>query len=136
MSSAPIEIVAAVIRDGEGRVLVVRKRGTAPFLQPGGKREAGEDDIAALAREIHEELGCDVIADSVVLAGEFRAPAANEQGRDVVAQVYRLAVEGEPRARAEIDAIAWVDPTAPGDIVLAPLTRDIVLPMLARADAA
>jgi 8-oxo-dGTP diphosphatase len=41
-----IEIVAALIRDGAGRMLLVRKRGTA-FMQPGGKSDPGEDDITA-----------------------------------------------------------------------------------------
>jgi hypothetical protein len=31
-----IEIVAALIRDGAGRMLLVRKRGTTAFMQPGG----------------------------------------------------------------------------------------------------
>jgi hypothetical protein len=31
-----IQIVAALIRDGAGRVLLVRKRGTTAFMQPGG----------------------------------------------------------------------------------------------------
>ncbi len=47
-----IRIVAAVIRDDAGRVLLVRKRGTKAFMQPGGKLDAGEDDITALSREI------------------------------------------------------------------------------------
>jgi 8-oxo-dGTP diphosphatase len=42
-----ISVVAALIRDGDGRVLLVRKRGTAAFMQPGGKRDAGETDVAA-----------------------------------------------------------------------------------------
>jgi 8-oxo-dGTP pyrophosphatase MutT (NUDIX family) len=41
-----INIVAALIIDGAGRVLLVRKRGTDAFMQPGGKRDAGEDDVA------------------------------------------------------------------------------------------
>ena len=53
-----IKIVAALIRDHSGRVLLVRKRGTKAFMQPGGKLDAGEDDITALSREISEELGC------------------------------------------------------------------------------
>ena len=56
--SRTIKVVAALIRDDEGRVLLVRKRGTQAFMQPGGKLDAGEDDIAALSREISEELGC------------------------------------------------------------------------------
>jgi 8-oxo-dGTP diphosphatase len=45
-----ISVVAALIRDADGRVLLVRKRGTSAFMQPGGKRDAGENDVAALSR--------------------------------------------------------------------------------------
>ena len=48
MVTGTIEIVAALIRDDAGQVLLVRKRGTTAFMQPGGKRDSGEDDIAAL----------------------------------------------------------------------------------------
>ncbi|HEX3283446.1 MAG TPA: hypothetical protein VHT50_02015 [Mycobacterium sp.] len=38
MNSEPvIRVAAAVIRDARGRMLVVRKRRTAAFMQPGGK---------------------------------------------------------------------------------------------------
>jgi 8-oxo-dGTP diphosphatase len=57
LSDRTISVVAALIRDGDGRVLLVRKRGTSVFMQPGGKRDAGESDVAALA-QIDEELGC------------------------------------------------------------------------------
>jgi hypothetical protein len=35
-----------------------------------------------------------------------------------------------PRPAAEIVELAWVDPTAPGDLELAPLTRHTVLAMV------
>ena len=47
MSNNVISVVAALIRDEDGRVLLVRKRGTAAFMQPGGKRDPGESDIAS-----------------------------------------------------------------------------------------
>jgi 8-oxo-dGTP diphosphatase len=128
----PIEIVAALIRDSEGRALLVRKRGTSAFMQPGGKRDAGESDEAALAREIDEELGCRVIADSVRHIGEFICAAANEPGRDVKAVVYAVDVTGDIRPAAEIDEIIWVDPARPGAYPLAPLTRDHILPLAVR----
>jgi len=128
-----IDIVAALIRDPHGRVLVVRKRGTAAFMQPGGKRHAGENDAGALARELNEELGCDVVAGSARLLGAFEAPAANEPGWRVRAAVYSVDVAGAIAARAEIDEIAWVDPAKPLGLHLAPLTRDHVLPLVAAA---
>lgn len=58
-----IEVVAAVISDGEGRVFATQRgygeyRGKWEF--PGGKIEAGETPEQALRREIREELGAQV----------------------------------------------------------------------------
>ena len=125
-----IDIVTAVIRDETGRMLVVRKRGTAIFMKPGGKREPGEDDLTALARELDEEIGCRLVA--ATLLGAFEAPAANEPGFTVRAATYLAEVEGQIEARAEIEELAWIEPAAPGDIVLAPLMRVV----LARLTAA
>jgi 8-oxo-dGTP diphosphatase len=127
--SEPIRIVAALIRDEDGRVLLVRKRGTRAFMQPGGKRDPGEDDVTALAREIDEELGCRVLPDSVSRLGVFECQAANEPERRVHAAVYAAAVVGAVAPRAEIEEAVWINPSAPGDIALAPLTRDHVLPL-------
>ena len=124
-----IDIVTAVIRDDAGRMLVVRKRGTAIFMKPGGKREPGEDDLTALARELDEELGSRLV--SATLLGAFEAPAANEPGFTVRAATYLATVEGEIAARAEIAELAWIDPAAPGDIVLAPLMRGVLAALLA-----
>jgi 8-oxo-dGTP diphosphatase len=117
--SAPIRIVAALIRDEQGRVLLVRKRGTAAFMQPGGKRDPGEDDVTALARELDEELGCRALPETFAALGTFECVAANEPDRRVNAAVYRVDVTGAIAARAEIDEIVWVDPAAPPDIALA-----------------
>ena len=129
--SSTIKVVAALIRDGAGRVLLVRKRGTSAFMQPGGKRDPGEDDIAALSREIAEELGCRVVRDSIRPLGAFDAPAANEPGWRVQASLYGIEVIGDIMPSREIDETIWIDPAAPPDIALAPLTRDHVLPLAA-----
>ncbi len=50
-----IGVAAAVILRTDGRALLVRKRGTAAFMQPGGKIEPGESLSAALPRELVEE---------------------------------------------------------------------------------
>ena len=129
MDAATIKVVAALIRDDTGRVLLVRKRGTAMFMQPGGKRDPGEDDVAALSREIAEELGCALVPASVRPLGEFDAVAANEPGFRVRANLYGVDVTGDIMPSQEIDEAIWVDPAAPPDIHLAPLTRDHVLPL-------
>jgi 8-oxo-dGTP diphosphatase len=132
MSARFIEVVAALVRDEFGRVLLVRKRGTAAFMQPGGKREPGESDVAALTREIEEELGCTVADGSAQHLGAFEADAANEPGFRVRAAVYAVRVNGAIAPGAEIEAMEWVDPHAPPPLHLAPLTRDHVLPLAVR----
>ena len=132
METDAIKVVAALIRDAAGRVLLVRKRGTKAFMQPGGKRDPGEDDIAALARELAEELGCCLVRDTIEALGEFDAVAANEPGRRVHASLYEVDVSGEFTPNREIDAMIWVDPAMPSDLHLAPLTRDHILPLARR----
>jgi 8-oxo-dGTP diphosphatase len=129
MDNGTIKIVAALICDDAGRVLLVRKRGTTAFMQPGGKRDPGEDDAAALSREIAEELGCSVVLASVRPLGEFDAIAANEPGWRVQASLYGIDVIGDIAPSREIDETIWIDPAAPPDIPLAPLTRKHVLPL-------
>jgi 8-oxo-dGTP diphosphatase len=123
-ASKVIDIVTGVIRDTDGRMLVVRKRGTAIFMKPGGKRDAGEDDLTTLARELEEELGCRLV--SAELLGRFEAPAANEPDHTVRAATYLAEVEGEIAVRAEIEEMAWIDVRTPGDIRLAPLMRVVL----------
>jgi len=62
MSSVPItEVAAAVLTQPDGRVLLARRpagKAYAGYWEfPGGKVEPGESLDAALARELHEELG-------------------------------------------------------------------------------
>lgn len=133
VSAGLISIVAAVIRDDRGRVLLVRKQGAAVFQQPGGKPEPHDaDDLATLARELQEELGCRVLPGSVRHLCHASAPAANEPGFTVVAEVYLVQVDGVPRAAGEIAELCWVDPAAPGALPIARLSREHVLPVCAR----
>lgn len=128
MSDTPIPIAAAIISNEAGHVLVVRKRGSSVFMQPGGKIEPNETPVAALARELQEEIGLTVAADKLVYLGKFRAEAANEHGREVEADVFEVALTGAVAARAEIEEIRWVDPFAP-NLPLAILSRDHIMPV-------
>jgi 8-oxo-dGTP pyrophosphatase MutT (NUDIX family) len=131
MDSRPvIRVVAAVIVDADGRVLLVRKRGTTAFMQPGGKIDAGEIAVEALQREIAEELGLVVPVSAIRPLWRHIAEAANEPGHVVDAELFMVSVQGQPLAAAEIDEIAWIDPATPGDIELAPLTREAVFALL------
>ncbi len=137
MSTAPaIEIVTAVITRGDGQVLVVRKQGSTSFIQPGGKREPGEDALATLARELHEELGVQMVAGSAQRLGLFEDNAVNESGRRVRGDAFLVQVEGTPQVRAEIAELAWIPLQPPHGVTLAPLSQHHILPAAVAALAA
>jgi uncharacterized protein (TIGR00730 family) len=129
-SSPPtIRIVAALIQDKANRVLLVRKKGTRAFMQPGGKLLPSELPLAALDREVREELGCAVRPGSQLFLGTFTAEAANERGCIVEAELYRVELLGSVNAGAEIEEAIWIDPGRPCQLELAPLTREAVWPL-------
>lgn len=129
-----IEVVGAVIRDDAGRLLTVRKRGATRFMLPGGKREPGEDDLTALARELTEELG--VVLRSADLLGRFEATAANEADATVRSHAYVVTVEGAITIQAEIEELLWINPALPPDVPIAPLLLGQILPALTAPQAA
>ena len=128
VSSRTIRIAAALLIAGDGRTLLVRKRGTEAFMQPGGKIEAHEQPLQALVRELQEELGLIVDPAQASYLGVFAAPAANEPGFTVEAEVFLMPIEQAVSPEAEIEEVLWLDPHQEAQVPLAPLTRDLILP--------
>ena len=126
--STQIHIAAALLIGADGRTLLVRKRGTEAFMQPGGKIEPHELPVHALARELEEELGLVIDPTHATFLGQFSAPAANEPGFVVQAELFLLAIDADVNPAAEIEEVIWMDPATDGGVVLAPLTRDLILP--------
>ncbi|MFA5606923.1 MAG: NUDIX domain-containing protein [Leucobacter sp.] len=127
-----IRVSAIVIRDGSGRVLNVRKRGTGSLMLPGGKHEPGEDPSDTAVREAREELGLRLDRDRLDALGVFRAAAANEPGHVVEATVFAHPFAEEMAAakpRAEIEHLEWVDPAIPRED-MAPLNTELIFPAL------
>lgn len=122
-----LRIAAAVIRDEGGRLLLVRKRGTVMFMQAGGKIEDGEEPLAALARELSEELGLIIGGAEPRYLGRFEADAANEPGHVVQAELFELPWTGDVRPAAEIEEVLWLHPADRVVPPLAPLTRRHVM---------
>ncbi|MFD7077580.1 NUDIX domain-containing protein [Nocardioides sp. NPDC059952] len=126
-----ITVAAVVFRDGDGRMLTVRKNGTASFMLPGGKLEPGESAAQAAVREVAEELGVRLRVEDLTLLGEFEAAAANEPGHLVRSTVFTWTGEVTPDAAAEIAELRWAtlaEITEGADF--APLTREYVVPAL------
>ncbi|MBR7654535.1 NUDIX hydrolase [Brucella oryzae] len=109
-----IRISAAIVRDEAGRFLLVRKRGSEIFFQPGGKIDAGEQPQIALIREIEEELGILIDESQLRYAAKMSAPAANEVDATVEAELFHLTLkDGQvPIASSEIEELLW---NPPGD---------------------
>ena len=132
MNSSPqtvIRVAAAIIFNEAGQVLLVRKRGSTVFMQPGGKIEPDETPLAALARELREELRLEIDRDASVYLGKFTAEAANEDGLMVEADTFETPLRGPVAAAAEIEEITWVDPFGPLALRLAPLSREHIMPV-------
>jgi 8-oxo-dGTP pyrophosphatase MutT (NUDIX family) len=123
-----IRIAAALLIGPDGRTLLVRKRGTQAFMQPGGKIEIHEQPVHALARELEEELGLIIDPAHASYLGQFSAPAANEPGFVVQAELFLLTINVDVTPAAEIEEVIWIDPATDGGVTLAPLTRDLILP--------
>ncbi|QTD32343.1 NUDIX hydrolase [Pseudomonas fluorescens] len=127
-NNSTIRIAAALLLNSDGQTLLVRKRGTTAFMQPGGKIEPHELPVQALARELEEELGLVIDPAQASFLGQFSAPAANEPGFVVQAEIFQLTIDAQVLPAAEIEEVIWIDPATDGDVVLAPLTRDLILP--------
>jgi 8-oxo-dGTP pyrophosphatase MutT (NUDIX family) len=130
--AAPGFIVSAVVlRDGDGRILVVRKRGTSKYMLPGGKIESGETPAQAAVRELHEEVGAELEPESLAFLGEWTAPAANEPDHTVHGHIFEHPWIDGLAVRAEIEDLLWLHPdemSMRDD--LAPLLVTRVLPAL------
>lgn len=125
-----IRIAAALILRG-GETLLVRKRGSVAFMQPGGKIEDGEGAVEALVRELHEEVGLAVAPKDLVFFGRFEAVAANEVDHRVDAEIFRMEIgTDDVTPAAEIEEVRWVSIAEPGTITMAPLTGHQLLPAL------
>lgn len=132
---ARIVVSAVCVFNPAGRLLTVRKRGTAMFMHPGGKPEAGETAAQTAARELAEEVGIVIDPGELRLMGVWIADAANEAATDIEATVFAAPGTWDAHPSAEIAEIRWLDLGAPLPPDLAPLLTDHILPELAAGQA-
>ena len=120
-----IHVVAGVIRDARGRILLARRtegRDLAGLWEfPGGKREPDETAEAALVRELREELGIE----ARVGAPLIRVPQRYPDKRLVLDVRIVEAWQGPARGR-EGQALAWVPEDRLSLYAMPPADRPVV----------
>jgi len=130
---AQVEVVAGLIADASGRVLVGRRRAGSHMEGywefPGGKRRPGEDSRGALERELREELGIVVLGAKLMAELTHRYP-----DRCVHLELWRVErFEGVPGAR-EGQALQWAAPENLLALPLLPADAPLVDALLAERD--
>lgn len=132
-----LPVVCVALVDPQGRVLMQQRpagRDHAGLWElPGGKLEAGEGPIAALVRELREELAITVAPAALVPLG-FAAEEAQDRARPVILLLYGCrAWQGEV-ASQEGALCRWHDPVTLAALPMPPL--DVPLVGLAQRFAA
>lgn len=126
-----VEVAAAVVMRDNGRFLLARRpvgKVYAGYWEfPGGKIESGESPLAALRRELHEELGIDVEEAYPWITRDYDYPHAAVRLRFLRVTGWH----GEPHGR-EAQGLAWqslsdisVSPLLPANV---PVLRALSLP--------
>jgi 8-oxo-dGTP diphosphatase len=128
-ASPVVEVVAGVIADARGRILLARRtegRDLAGLWEfPGGKREPGESPEATLARELHEELGIVAEIGPPLISVPQQYP--NKRLRLDVRRVDSW--QGAPKG-LDGQALAWVPPHKLASYAMPPADRPVVAALL------
>lgn len=123
-----IHVVAGVIRDALGRILLARRidgRDLAGLWEfPGGKVEPGEAPEAALVRELHEELGIE----ASVFDALIRVPQQYPDKR-LVLDVRQVEYRGTPMG-LDGQALVWSPAQTLASYPMPPADQPVVAALL------
>jgi 8-oxo-dGTP pyrophosphatase MutT (NUDIX family) len=106
--------VAAVIRDNDGKLLMIQRSDNGLWALPGGAQDIGETTREAAVREVHEETGISVEITGVSgIYSDPRHVIAYDDGE--VRQEFSIVFHGRPiggalRGSNESRNAVWVNP--------------------------
>jgi 8-oxo-dGTP diphosphatase len=125
MPATVMHVMAGILLDDTGRVLLAQRpagKHLAGFWEfPGGKLEAGETPLAALARELLEELGIHVRDAEPLVCLPWRY-----EDRELLLDAWRVSSwRGEPSS-LEALPLQWMLPASVDPMILAPADRVIL----------
>ncbi len=119
-----IEVVAAIIHDGTGRIFATQ-RGYGDYKDgwefPGGKMEAGETPEEALKREIWEELETRICVEQLVETVEWDYPQFH-----LTMHCYWCSVESGELTLKEHEAAKWLTKEQLDSVDWLPADRKVV----------
>lgn len=126
-------LVGSVVRDGDGRVLLLRNQWSEGWMGPGGAVEPGESLREAIRREIREESGVEARVERPLAVERQRFERSGDPTRAVVGWYVTFEAVATDAALAEnpgvegetIEAVDWFE-TVPENT----LSRDLVLEVL------
>jgi 8-oxo-dGTP diphosphatase len=114
-----IRVAAGILIDGQGRVLITERTGDHAFAGlwefPGGKIADGEESVPALERELHEELGIEILESTLLMHVEHDYP-----DRLVAIDFYRIDQWSNTPLGRDGQALQWIRPDE--------LSQDLLLP--------
>jgi len=127
----------AIVRNGSGRVLLVRRADDGYWELPGGRVEVGESASAAVVREVAEETGVTIKVTG--LAGVYSDPGhalAYPHGEGIYQQVAVCFHAFSPAGNAQpvhyaTSAAVWFDTEQAPQLVMHPAMRQRLTDALA-----
>jgi len=120
----------AAVRDGDGRVLLVRRKDDGNWELPGGRVEIGETVASAAVREVAEEAGIAITL--TTLSGVYSDPhhivVYPDEGpcQQIAVCFHALPTTARPELRpdhVETTAAAWFAPVETADLTMHPAVR-------------
>ncbi|MBA6433866.1 NUDIX hydrolase [Streptomyces sp. GMR22] len=127
IANSVVPSVTAVVRNEQGRVLLIHKTDNDLWALPGGGHDVGESIAQTVVREVEEETGISVVVESIV--GLYTDPQhvmAYDDGE--VRQQFSICfharpVGGELRTSSESKEVRWVSPADLDELAIHPSMR-------------